>query len=63
MKDYKEGELYILDANRCTQSEVILLVNYGKFFGKVQSPLGGESWDVMLNRLTLKNYSKNETKS
>lgn len=54
MKEFKEGEIYILDANRHNKSEVILLEKYGNYFGKVKSPLGGDSWDVMLNRLTLK---------
>ncbi len=45
------GKKYILDVDFNNASVVVLILVYGKLFGRVKDDEGNE-WDLMLNRLS-----------
>jgi hypothetical protein len=45
------GKKYMLDEKYNSRGEVVLLWA-GRLFGRVQDPITGQEWDVMLNRLS-----------
>jgi len=51
-KTLKIDEIYTLDAKYNTSCNILLIVIYGNYFGRVRSIDGLSEWNVMLNRLT-----------